>query len=281
MKGNFVALGVSWSMDMQVAKPDTQHVVLHSASVALEAIVTGQAAYFRGQQFLAAHVGQDPTTQALVAAAGNSWWKGSAGFVPSMRDLTTGAAFRASFLGAAAQRRTDHVSMDGMQAVELSGPRADVYIADAPPYRLLRLAMRPGAQIDGLRSADLRYVSYDADFRIQAPAFVIDFSNLSTLPPVYTVVSVDATGCGTPCSVSAVIKNIGGLQPSQGPSTITFTMTDPLSSQVLGSCQTVVAPDVGYNSTTSVSCQISLSGPPPNAATVTAAATNLGPAAPS
>ena len=276
IQGSYTALGVTWSMDMQVERPGVEHVRLSSPNLSLEAVIVGRDGYFRGQKFLAEHMGADAASQALVKVAGDSWWKGSAGFVPTLPDLTDGPTLRSTFMGAAADRRTDHVSVEGVAAVELSGPRGDVYIAAAPPYELLRLRMANGVVVDGFGSAELRYTNYNSDFHIAPPADVIDFSNLSTLPPVYTVVSVDTTGCASPCVVAAVVKNIGGLNGAVAPSTVTFTMTDPATGQVLGSCQVPVVPDVAYNSTASVTCAITLSAAPPNAATVTATATNPG-----
>jgi hypothetical protein len=115
-----------------------------------------------------------------------------------------------------------------------------------------------------------------ASLGIAAPSDVIDFSNLSTLPPVYTVVSVDTSGCAAPCSVAALLKNLGGLSAAQAPSTVTFTMTDPATGKTVGSCQAQVRPDVGYNSTTTVACSISVNGAQVNAAVVTAVADNPG-----
>jgi hypothetical protein len=125
--------------------------------------------------------------------------------------------------------------------------------------------------------ADLRFASFNRDFSIAAPNDVIDFSNLSTLPPVYSVESVDTSGCGSPCVVSAVLKNLGGATGARAPSTITFTMTSTASGSLIGSCKAQVVPDVGYNATTTVSCTIgSLSGEQANAAIVTAVADNPG-----
>ena len=55
---------------------------------------------------------------------------------------------------------------------------------------------------------------------------------------------------------------------------MSFVITDPATNQSLGSCTAVVQPDVGYNGTTTVSCAINAQ--PPNAAIVTATATNPG-----
>jgi len=266
-----------WSVDLQLTRPGSRHVTVTTSDVRLEAIILGNTAYFRGQQFLSAHMGSDIVSRSFVKAAGNGWWKGSAGQVPQLADLTDGNAFRSTFLGQAATQRTDHVSVDGIDAVELSGARGDVFISAQAPYRVLRVRLKHGVVVDGIRDADLRFVNYNSDFRISAPADVIDFSNLTTLPPIYTVVSVDTSGCGSPCVVSALLKNLGGLLHAQAPSTITFTMVDTASRQVLGSCQAQVVPDVTYNATTTVMCSIdNVTAQQSNAATVTATPDNPG-----
>jgi hypothetical protein len=264
-------------VDLQLVRPNTLHVVVSAADVKLEAIVLGSDAYFRGNQFLSQHMGSDALSRNLVRVAGNSWWKGSVANVPSLPDLTNGSSLRATFLGTAVTQRSDHVSVDGIDAVNLSGPRADVFVAANPPYRVLRLRIKKGVVIDGITDGDLRFDSFDRDFQIAAPSDVIDFSNLSTLPPIYTVVSVDTSGCVSPCAVSALLKNLGGASGAVAPSTVTFTMTDPASGKVLASCQALVQPDVGFNSTTTVGCTMAgVNGQQVIAAIVTATADNPG-----
>jgi hypothetical protein len=70
------------------------------------------------------------------------------------------------------------------------------------------------------------------------------------------------------------LKNLGGASGAVGPSTVTFAMTDPASKQTLGTCQAKVQPDVGYNSTTTVSCIVGAQAV--NAAVVTAMTDNPG-----
>ena len=277
LTGSYSEGGNQWSIDLQLRRPGAEHLTVTTADVKLEAIILGNNAYFRGQQFLSAHMGSDLVSRSFVKAAGNGWWKGSAGRVPELRDLTDGNVFRSTFLGQAITQRTDHVSVDGIDAVQLSGARGDVFINAQAPYRVLRVRLKHGVVVDGIRDADLRFVNYNSDFQISAPADVIDFSNLTTLPPIYTVVSVDTSGCGSPCHVSALLKNLGGLVHAQAPSTITFTMTDTASRQVLGSCQTQVMPDVTYNATTTVTCSIDhVTAQQSNAASVTATPDNPG-----
>ena len=273
MKGTYQAGGASWTIDVQVTRPDREHIMATSGSQQLEAVVLGDAVYFRGQKFLAAHM-TDPRSQSLVAAAGDAWWKGIAVSVPTFPDLTNGPPFQSTFLGQAVTKRVDGQSVNGVDAVELSGARADVYIGTDSPNPLLRLHLKDGVTVDGITNADFTFSNVGVDFGIHDPAPVIDFSNLSTLPPIYTVVTVNTSGCGSPCVVSATVKNLGGATGAVGPSSVTFTMSDPVSSRKLGSCTATVQPDVGYNETTTVSCTINAQ--PVNAAVITAVATNPG-----
>jgi hypothetical protein len=274
--GSYTEAAQSWTIDLQMGRPDTEHIVVSSTDVKVEAILLPNAAYFRGQKFLSEHMATDPLSVNLVKAAGNAWWKGAAQLAPQMPHLTNGAVFKTTFLGSVVTQRTDHDSVDGTDAVDMSSARADVYIASQSPYRVLRVHMKKGVVIDGIADGDFRYSNFNHDFGISSPSDVIDFSNLSTLPPIYTVVSVDASGCAAPCVVSALLKNLGGMTGAKAPSTITFTMTASASKAVLGTCQVQVIPEVGFNGTTTVRCTINLSGQSGNAALVTAAADNPG-----
>ena len=277
LTGSYTESSDRWTIDLQMARPVSQHVHVSKSGVTLEAIVVGDV-YFRGSKFLSDHMGTDLISRNLVKAAGNGWWKGSPGLaVPQLADLTDGVGLRATFFGTAVSQRIDHVVVDGLDAVNLSGPRADVFVAATPPYHLLKVRLKKGAIVDGLSEADFRYSNFDKDFRIVAPTNVIDFSNLSTLPPIYTVVSVDTSKCASACVVSALLKNLGGKLGAQAPSTITFTMTASATKQIVGTCQVEVKPDVGYNATTTVSCTISgAAGSQVSAATVVAAPDNPG-----
>lgn len=266
--------GAHWTLSALLLRPDREDVAVKGPAGQVEAILIGSQAYFQGQAFLAQHMGTDPTSQALVHAAGNAWWKGSTTLAPKLPDLTTGTAFRSTFLGSAVTQRTDLVSIDGLGAIELSGPRADVYIRATAPHYLMHIRMKKGVVIDGLGGADLDYGNFNRTVEINAPADVIDFSNLTTLPPIYTVVSVDTSRCETTCVVSAVVKNLGGLTGAQAPSTVVFTLA--YAGTVLGGCQAQVTPDVGYNATTTVSCTIVFTGKIDTSAVVTATATNPG-----
>src|SRR5439155_892375 len=107
-----LAGSVQWTIDLQVVRPGTAHAIVSTSDQKVEAVITGDHAYFRGQKFLAAHMAGDPQSQNLARAAGNSWWKGPPGYIPAMKEFTDGAAFRTAFLGSANTHRTDHLSVD-------------------------------------------------------------------------------------------------------------------------------------------------------------------------
>jgi hypothetical protein len=277
ISGVYTESGTVWKIDLELARPNSQHMSLSAQDVNLEAIIVGRFPYFRGRQFLASHMGTDPIAQSLVQAAGDSWWTGLPATAPDLPDFTGGSTLKTTFLGTAVTSRTDHVSVSGVPAIELSGPRADVYLSEVPPYRVMRIHMKTGAMVDGILSADFVYSDFGRDFAIAAPSGALNFADLSTLPPVYTVVSVDTSGCVFPCVVSAALKNLGGRGGAQAPSTVKFTMTDPQTTSVLGTCQVTVQPDVGHSATTTASCTIAgVNGADHNAAVVTATADNPG-----
>jgi hypothetical protein len=275
--GSYTESATAWKVDLELVRPATAHVLLSGPSDDLEAIITGQGSYFRGEKFLANHMGADLASRSLVQATGNGWWTGLSATVPDFPDFTKGSSLASTFLGTAVTSRTDHVSVGGVPAVELSGPRADVFVGEAPPYRVLRVHMKHGAVVDGISEADLLYSDFNRDFAITAPSGAVNFSDLSTLPPVYTIVSVDTSGCASPCVVAASLKNLGARSGARAPSTITFTMTDPQTNAVIGTCTVTVQPDVVHSATTSVTCTIGgVNGADHNAAVVTAVADNPG-----
>ena len=270
------ATSQAWTIDLQLAGLTARRMTLSSADEKVEAVIIGRDAYFRGEQLLASRLGQNPDAPGLVQAAGNAWWKDTvdAALVPALPDFTDGPTFRATFLGSAVTQRRDHQRVGGVDAVELSGVRADVYIATAAPYQLLRVHLKSTVEVDGLLDADLTYSNVGKDFGIKAPTDVIDFANLSTLPPVYTVLSVDTSGCQVPCVVSARVKNLGGTTGAKAPSWIEFVVQAPAGGTPTASCTATVQPDVGYNATTTVSCTLNIA--PYNAQMVTASAHNPG-----
>ena len=251
--GSYLEGQTPWTIDLQVGRAGLQHLTSTGNGVTLEAVIAGDRSYFKGREFLARRVGTvDPASVALLQSAGDSWWRSASVKAPGLPNFTDGTALRATFLGSASTSRTDHLSTDGIDSVEFSGLRADVYVAAAEPHRLLRVHLRPGSTIDGITSADLHYRSFAG--AIAVPASVIDFGDLSTLPPYFVVDSVDTGGCASPCAVSAQVHNLGGPNGPTPPRKVNFRVSDPGSGRVYGTCAAPIPSGVAYNATVKVSC---------------------------
>src|SRR5207302_1077977 len=96
--------------------------------------------------------------------AGTYSGPGVAAPVPQLPDFTRATAFKSTFLGSAVTQRADNFSVDGVDAVKLSGPRADLYIASASPNQLLVVQLKKGVVIDGIRDAEFKYSNFGKDF---------------------------------------------------------------------------------------------------------------------
>jgi hypothetical protein len=266
-----------WDLDVQITRPGAEHIVASKNGVPIEAILLGKDGYFRGQELLAQQLNGDEPSRSLARAAGNGWWKGLLPAVgPDLSDFTASARVKSTFVNADVVTRRDHIAVNRIETAELSLPRADLYIREVAPHDLIRLQMRPGTLVGGMAKADLVFSHYGTDFKIVAPPSVINFADLSTLPPNYTVLSVDASGCGTPCTVNAALKNLGGKTGAKAPSTVALVMTDLNSGGMIGTCTATVVPDVDYNATTTVSCTIAKPAGQDGPGKVTATPTNPG-----
>src|SRR5258708_5152038 len=174
ISGSYAELSTAWTVDLELVRPKTEHVLLSSKDANLEAIITDHGPYFRGRQFLASNLGSDPYSQSLVQAAGDSWWTGLATLAPQLPDFTNGGGFRATFLGTAVTSRTDHVSVGGAPAVELTGPRADVFLDEAPPPPWLTLNIHPSPSYSHVSNANFTYTAFGCDFGVAPPCHALD-----------------------------------------------------------------------------------------------------------
>src|SRR5439155_1914216 len=64
--GSYTEGSTPWSIDLQLTRPAAEHVTVMSADAKLEAIILGSNAYFRGQQFLSAHMSSDLVARSFV-----------------------------------------------------------------------------------------------------------------------------------------------------------------------------------------------------------------------
>jgi len=117
ISGSYTESVAAWKIDLELVRPATAHVLLSGASDDLEAIITDQGSYFRGQKFLSDHMGPDPVSRSLVQATGNAWWTGLSAAAPNFPDFTKGSSLASTFLGTAVTSRTDNVSVDGVPGI--------------------------------------------------------------------------------------------------------------------------------------------------------------------
>jgi hypothetical protein len=264
VSGRFSDAGKKYTMDLQLRRPSSVHLTMTINGVGLEAIEVGPKAYYRGADFLAQAAGPaagSPTGPRLVKAVGDRWWTASEKPAPDLSGLTDNQKLKANFLNSLLVNRKEHVTVSGLDTVELSGKDGTVNISDTTPHRLVRVQVPSGMTVDGYTDADLRFSNYGKDFSITAPSGVLDFSDPSTLPPLYDVLSVDSSGCrsASSCVVAATVKNRTGLAGAPAQSTVTFNLSDS-GGKSIGTCSAGIAPDVANGATTTVSCKVPLGG---------------------
>src|SRR6266571_5194296 len=70
ISGTYLESDVSWTIDLQLARPESEHLVVSEGSGGqkLEAVLLGKDGYFRGRDLLAQHLGTDPVSQGLISA---------------------------------------------------------------------------------------------------------------------------------------------------------------------------------------------------------------------
>src|SRR5207237_8818897 len=67
--GSYSGGSTRWSIDLQLSRPGSEYVTVTTADVELEAIILGDNAYFRGLQFLSAHMGSEVVSRCFVLAS--------------------------------------------------------------------------------------------------------------------------------------------------------------------------------------------------------------------
>ncbi|HEV2953090.1 MAG TPA: hypothetical protein VG015_03265 [Candidatus Dormibacteraeota bacterium] len=255
--GAYTVAGSPWLIDVQVVRPNTEHVKVNEKGIDLEGIQIGARAYFRGQAFLAQQLGSAPNVTNLVKAVGDRWWTSGSSTPPDFSAFTDPTRIKADFLNTLLVTRKDHLLVEGTDTAELSDPQQDLYVQEVSPHRLVRLHLKTGSTVAGISNGNIDFTNYGKDFGIVPPPEVIDFNNLSTLPPNYTVLSVDTSGCGiSTCVVAAKVQNLGGTTGAMAPSTVSFAVVDTGSGKAIGNCVATVSPDLAYNATGVVSCVV-------------------------
>ena len=263
VSGAFSKDSEDFSVDIQMNPPHSAHITASKSSnsqtsVNYEAVQIDSKDYYRSLDLARIAAGDTAESRPVARMLGGRWftYKGTPfdlGMFASAADI------KANFLTDLKVSRKDNVDAGGQNTAQLATGDYVLNITEAPPHRLVFLQTVAGKTVQGMSQAHVAIKNYNQDFAIQAPAKVIDLDDPTTWPPLYTIVSVENSRCGTPCTLSARVKNLGGVEGASAPSTIAFELTNFANHKVLGSCTVTIQPNVPHNQTVTERCTISSS----------------------
>ena len=257
VSGTFVNGADTYEFDEQLALPNNAYVNLTLNGVQTEVVQRDGKLYFRGSQFVVAHLGTASAFATQVAhAIGERWWTGkSAKAVFDLSQMAELGNIKTNFFTTLGVKRKDNVSHKGVLTAELSQDGYVFNITEAAPYEIVFIHIPPGKTLGSLSDAQLELSNYNKVFDMPIPSDVFDIDDHSTWPPLYYAVSISAARCNYPCVLSGVFQNDGGVAGAPAPSTVTFTLTSARGS--LGSCKVAIRPDVANGRRVTKSCSIS------------------------
>ncbi len=263
VSGAFSKDSGDFSVDIQMNPPHSAHITASKSSSSqtslnYEAIQIDSKDYYRSLD-LARIAAVDTTEAKLVTRMLGGRWFTYKGTPFDLGMFTSTADIKANFLTNLRVSRKDNVDAGGQNTAQLATGDYVLNITEASPHRLVFLQTVAGKTVQGMSQAHIAIKSYNRDFAIQAPTKVVDLDDPTTWPPLYTIVSVENSRCGTPCTLSAKIKNLGGVEGASAPSSVTFDLTNSANHKVLGSCTVTIQHDVPHNQTVTERCTISSS----------------------
>jgi hypothetical protein len=249
--------GASYTLDVQLTPPNTNHVTLtQNSTLNVESVEVNGKVFYRGRAFIALLLGSGASDQQLAKAVGDRWFTSSSAVPFDTGAFTDASKVKDNFLSTSSMKRKDNVSSNGAMTAELTADDYILNITEASPYRLVMLRTAPGKTVQKLSDAKLSYGNYNKDFAIQTPTDVVDKDNHSTWPPMYTRVSINNSRCDDPCILSAKYRNDGGMTGASAPSTINFTLTSKADGSVLASCKVPITQDVANGQTVTEACSL-------------------------
>ena len=261
VSGAFSRDSEDFSVDIQMNPPHSAHITASKSStsqtsVNYEAVQIDRKDYYRSLDVARIAAGDTAEARMVARMLGGRWftYKGKPfdlGMFASAADI------KANFLTDLKVSRKDNVDAGGQNTAQLASGDYVLNITEASPHRLVFLQTVAGKTVQGMSQAHMAIKNYNKDFAIEAPTRVIDLDDPTTWPPLYTIVSVENSRCGTPCTLSAQVKNLGGLEGASAPSTVTFDLTNSANHKVLGSCMVTIQPNVQHNQAVTERCTIS------------------------
>ena len=261
VSGAFSKDSEDFSVDIQMNPPHSAHITgskntSSQTSVNYEAVQIDSKDYYRSLDLARIAAGGTAEGSLVARMLGGRWFTYK-GTPFDLGVFASAADIKANFLTDLKVSRKDNVDAGGQNTAQLASGDYVLNITEASPHRLVFLQTVAGKTVQGMSQAHMAIKNYEKDFAIQAPTKVIDLDDPTTWPPLYTVVSVENSRCGVPCTLSAALKNLGGVDGASAPSSVTFDVTNSASHKVLGSCTVTIHPDVPHNQTVTERCTIS------------------------
>ena len=251
----------NYSFDIQFTPPSTIHAAVQRNTVQFELIQIGGKVYYRSTDLVGLVLASGQTDLGLSHAIGNRWFLSKSASTYNLEtQLIDLESIKADFFNTLTLKREDNITSGGVKVAELSTADYAMDISESSPHKVLSIRTAPGQAVySDFVNVDIAFTNYNQAFDTVAPTGVFDIDDPTTWPPLYSVVSVDASGCQHPCVARARLENKGGIVGGKKPSTVTFTITSSTGSKALGTCQAVVAPDVANGQTVTARCTISSS----------------------
>ena len=263
LEGAFTKDKTDMSVDIQTNPPHSAHITAskqepNSQAIQVEMIQIDQKDYYRSVDLARVAAAASASAELVAHMVGGRWFTYKATPLDLGVSANTGD-IKASFLTDLSVARKDDVDVGGQGTAELSTGNYLINITEAAPHRLVFLRTAAGKTVKGLSLVHMLLRDYNKDFAIKAPTIAVDLDDPASWPPLYSVLSVENSRCGTPCTLSAQIKNLGGGGAATEPSTLTFEVINSATKQVLGSCAVTIRPDLAHNQTATERCTISSS----------------------
>ena len=255
--GTFAVGADNYSFNMDLAPPDAAHATVTKNQLVIEITQIGDKVYFHSPDALREGFGSSDVGQQLARGLADRWYTTKDAGVVDLTSFSKPSSVKANFLTTLDVSRKDNLDSNGVKVAELSTADYKAYITEASPHRLLVAETLPGKSIEILSNLKFAFTNYNEKFDIQAPTDVIDFDDHNTWPPFYQRVSVSASRCSTPCTLSATFQNYGGIAKAPAASYVLFTLSRTSGGGGdLGKCTKSISANVGYNKRVTVSCTI-------------------------
>src|SRR4029077_3743371 len=162
--------------------PNNAYVNLTLNGVQTEIVQRDGKLYFRGSQFVVAHLGTASAYATQVAhAIGERWWTGNnAKPVFDLSGMADLGNIKTNFFTTLGVKRKDNVNHKGVLTAELSQDGYVVNITEAAPYEIVYIQIPADKILASLSDARVELSNYNKVFEFPTPSDVFDVDDHST-----------------------------------------------------------------------------------------------------